>query len=140
MQHSPRPRRFRKIVTAFAKRTGMITSAALLTGSGFSPAEAQRWAGQITRVAEKAGVVATGTVFATHGGRARAVKAFEGRDLVALMLAVATYRPSLTGTVTKKGAPSKSVESAKKRIAYFRYTAVLAGRPILAPARYALAA
>jgi len=142
MQYSARPRRFRKIAAAnVAANANMITAGQVLTGAGFNQAQAERYAAQITRTAQKIGAAVAATTYAKHGGRARPVAAYDlSRDAVNLVVALGTYRPSLSATVTAKGQPSKSKAAEKQRAAHAAYVRTFTGRDVVAPARVSVAA
>lgn len=94
MTHSPRPRRFRKIAQARAKRLGLITAREFLTRQGVPAPVADRFAGAFTRVVKKLGAVPTAATWSKRNGRARKTVAYNpATDLGALLGAFLTYTP-----------------------------------------------
>jgi len=140
MQYSPRPRRFRKTLAANSRAAGNLTAGQLLTPV-VGRDMADRYAAQITKTAQKLGTSANAVTFTKRNGRARATAAYDvERDALNLVLALATYRPSLSATVTKTGKPSNSKAAQAQREAFAAYQRAFNGRTAAAPARVLVAA
>ena len=109
MQHSPTLRRFRRVITAYVRRTtGAITAHEALSLLGVDHATAARYAGPLTRVAAGLGVTPAARIwtqpkpFRRHYGTA----AFT--DFLGLIRALMVYTPGGKPKLLKNGRPSKS--------------------------------